>query len=85
MLQATDLEELVDLSMVLSRGGAANGSRVGVVSTSGGAGVWLADACTDRGLDLPDFDEALGAADHRGGAHSPSSGEPARPHRPRDP
>ena len=37
------------------------GRRVGVVSTSGGAGVWLADACDDRGLEVPDLGDALRA------------------------
>ncbi|OHV43585.1 hypothetical protein BCD48_27835 [Pseudofrankia sp. BMG5.36] len=53
VLSATDLEELVDVGMALARCAAAAGPRVGIVSTSGGAGVWLADSCDDLGLEVP--------------------------------
>jgi acyl-CoA synthetase (NDP forming) len=53
VLRAADLEELIDTGMAVARCRPAAGGRVGIVSTSGGAGVWLADACDDLGLELP--------------------------------
>ena len=37
------------------------GARVGILTTSGGAGVWLADACDAAGLEVPELDPALQA------------------------
>jgi acyl-CoA synthetase (NDP forming) len=34
------------------------GSRVGICTSSGGAGVWMADACAAAGLDVPVLDDA---------------------------
>jgi len=53
VLRARDLEELVDTGVALARCVPAAGNRVAIVSTSGGAGVWLADACDELGLELP--------------------------------
>lgn len=51
--RARDEDELVDLAMLLARTDPAAGGRVGIVTLSGGAGVWLADACEARGLTVP--------------------------------
>ncbi|GAB2996745.1 CoA-binding protein [Amycolatopsis acidiphila] len=53
VLLAADQEELVDLAMVFSRTRVPAGRRVGVVTTSGGAGTWLADDLVLAGLRLP--------------------------------
>ena len=36
----------------------AGGTRVGICTASGGAGVWMADACAAAGLDVPVLDDA---------------------------
>jgi acyl-CoA synthetase (NDP forming) len=61
ILGADDQEELLDVCFALSRGRRAAGPRVGILTTSGGAGVWLADACTRQGLAVPELDAALQA------------------------
>lgn len=38
------------------------GKRVGICTASGGAGVWMADACADAGLDVPLLDSETRAA-----------------------
>jgi acyl-CoA synthetase (NDP forming) len=58
---ADDQEELLDVCLALSRRRAAVGNRVGILTTSGGAGVWLADACVARGLAVPELDASLQA------------------------
>jgi acyl-CoA synthetase (NDP forming) len=56
-----DQEELLDVCFALSRGRRAAGSRVGIMTTSGGAGVWLADACAAHGLTVPELEAGLQA------------------------
>jgi acyl-CoA synthetase (NDP forming) len=56
-----DQEELLDVCFALSRGRRAAGPRVGILTTSGGAGVWLADACAAQGLTVPELDASLQA------------------------
>jgi acyl-CoA synthetase (NDP forming) len=56
-----DQEELLDVCFALSRRRLAAGNRVGILTTSGGAGVWLADACVGRGLAVPELDAPLQA------------------------
>jgi acyl-CoA synthetase (NDP forming) len=50
---AADQEELVDLAMAFSRTKIPAGRRVGIVTTSGGSGTWLADDIEAAGLELP--------------------------------
>ena len=38
------------------------GTRVGIVTPSGGAGAWLADACEANGLTVPPLDDETRAA-----------------------
>ena len=56
-----DQQELLDVCFAVSRGRRAAGSRVGIMTTSGGAGVWLADACAAHGLTVPELDAGLQA------------------------
>ena len=59
VINADDQDELLDRAFVLSRSAAMKGRRVGIVTTSGGAGVWLADACEAAGLLVPELSESL--------------------------
>jgi acyl-CoA synthetase (NDP forming) len=61
VVRVDDQEELLDVCFALSRGRGAGGPRIGILTTSGGAGVWLADACTAQGLAVPELDAALQA------------------------
>jgi acyl-CoA synthetase (NDP forming) len=56
ILRADDTEEMVDVAFALSRSPVPRGPRVGVLSLSGGAGVWLADALLAEGLEVPVLD-----------------------------
>jgi acetate---CoA ligase (ADP-forming) len=61
VVQVSDQEDLLDACLALSRPHRPAGPNVGIVTTSGGAGVWLADACEAAGLDVPELDAALQA------------------------
>jgi acyl-CoA synthetase (NDP forming) len=51
--QAFDDEELIDTVQILAKAPTMRGKRVAIVTTSGGAGVWLADSCEAEGLEIP--------------------------------
>jgi len=51
--RARDEEELVDILQAVARKKRAKGRRLGIMTTSGGTGVWLADACTAVGFEIP--------------------------------
>ncbi|MGH3208999.1 MAG: hypothetical protein ACRDNO_14680, partial [Trebonia sp.] len=61
VLEADSEEELIDVvqaiakSRKLGRKPLPPGARVGIATTSGGAGVWLADACAARGFAVPEL------------------------------
>jgi acyl-CoA synthetase (NDP forming) len=74
--QARDEDELLDMGMLLSRAVPAAGNRVGIITTSGGAGVWLADACASSGLAVPELSPAV---QHELRALIPSYGSPRNP------
>ncbi|WIX75471.1 CoA-binding protein [Amycolatopsis carbonis] len=76
IVPAADQEELVDLAMVFSRTRAPAGRRIGVVTTSGGAGTWLADDLVLAGLDLPVLSDSLQT---RLRALIPAYGSPVNP------
>lgn len=57
-LVASDQEELVDLGMALARAPRWRSGGVAVLTISGGAGAWAADACFAQGLDVPLLDAA---------------------------
>jgi acyl-CoA synthetase (NDP forming) len=58
-VQVDDQEDLLDACFALSRKTLPSGPRVGIVTTSGGAGVWLADACRAAGLEVPELEGGL--------------------------
>ena len=49
------MEEMLDLGMIFQDGRRVRGRNVGILTTSGGAGVLLADACTGAGLSVPEL------------------------------
>ena len=74
--QAQDEDELLDMGMLLSRAIPAAGNRVGIITTSGGAGVWLADASASAGLTVPELSPAV---QRELRALMPSYGSPRNP------
>jgi acyl-CoA synthetase (NDP forming) len=83
VLGADDEEELIDVVQAVakirrlgaSKLSAADG-RIGIATTSGGAGVWLADACVARGLLVP---ELSGPVQELLKEHMPPFGSPVNP------
>ena len=53
VIRTATLEELFDVSAILSMQPVPAGPRVGVVTNAGGPAIMLADACEARGLVLP--------------------------------
>lgn len=76
VIQVRDQEELLDVCFARSRHIPLSGNKVGILTVSGGAGVWLADACEAVGLEVP----TLGA-DLQGELRPlmPSYGSPLNP------
>lgn len=62
ILRVDDVDEMLDLAAYVCVGRLPAGRRLAVLTTSGGAGAWLADACATRGFDLPAPDPADQAA-----------------------
>ncbi|MEJ2375358.1 MAG: acetate--CoA ligase family protein [Pseudolabrys sp.] len=58
LIEARDLDGMLDLAVGFLACGdkLPAGKRVGVCTSSGGAGVWMADACSAAGLDVPVLD-----------------------------
>ncbi len=82
VLEADSEEELIDVVQATAKtrrlglGPLPPGARVGIATTSGGAGVWLADACAARGLQVPVLSPPLQEAMK---GHMPPFGSPANP------
>jgi acyl-CoA synthetase (NDP forming) len=61
VIEADSEEELIDVVQATAKTRRLGlrplpaGARVAIATTSGGAGVWLADACASRGLDVPEL------------------------------
>ena len=78
LIEARDLDEMLDLAAGFLACGdkLPVGKRVGVCTSSGGAGVWMADACAAAGLNVPILDpETRRSLD----AHIPSYGTSQNP------
>ena len=54
-----DGDDLQDLGRLAGSVPPPRGNRVGILTTSGGAGIILADACADEGLEVPPFSPEL--------------------------
>ena len=78
VIEGRDLDEMVDIAdgFLTFSGRLPAGRRVGICSSSGGGGVWLADACAAAGLAVPELD-----ADTRAtiDVHLPSYGTSQNP------
>src|SRR5699024_3073202 len=53
--RAYSIEEFFDIGYAVSVAGKPSGDRLGVYTVSGGAGVLMADAAADVGLELPEL------------------------------
>ena len=51
-------EELLDAALAVSTSPVPAGNRTAIVSLSGGSAVWMADACEEAGLELPELHAA---------------------------
>jgi len=58
LIEVDDVEPIVDIAKVFAQGRLPRGSRVGVLSISGGSSVVYADAAIKGGLTLPPFADA---------------------------
>jgi acyl-CoA synthetase (NDP forming) len=60
LIEARELDEIIDLAVGFLACGdrMPAGKRVGICTSSGGAGVWMADACAAAGLEVPVLDDA---------------------------
>jgi acyl-CoA synthetase (NDP forming) len=60
LIEARELDEMIDLAVgfLACRDRMPVGKRIGICTASGGAGVWMADACAAAGLEVPVLDEA---------------------------
>jgi acetate---CoA ligase (ADP-forming) len=63
LIEGGDFEEMLDLASGFLACGdrMPAGNRVGICTSSGGAGVWMADACAAAGLEVPVLDDATRA------------------------
>lgn len=55
VLTPRDMDELIDVLQAIMKSPEPRGRRLGIMTTSGGAGVWLADACADAGYEIPEL------------------------------
>src|SRR5215470_1010731 len=58
---SNDLDEALTIAAVLASNPLPKGDRVAVVTTSGGAGIWGADAVALRGLQVPELSKGVQA------------------------
>ena len=63
LIEGRDFDEMLDIAAGFLACGDRMpvGNRVGICTSSGGAGVWMADACAAAGLDVPVLDDATRA------------------------
>jgi acyl-CoA synthetase (NDP forming) len=63
VIEGDDFDEMIDLAAGFLACGnkLPPGKRMGVCTSSGGAGVWMADACVRAGLEVPELDAATRA------------------------
>ncbi len=57
--RAVDQEELIDFAMAFARAPLPAGDRIGVLTTSGGGGTWMADALEHEDLRVPELSDPL--------------------------
>jgi len=78
VIECDDLDGMIDIAAGFLAFGSRlpAGRRVGICTSSGGAGAWVADACAAAGLDVPELDPATRAAID---THLPSYGTSQNP------
>ncbi len=78
LIEGRDFDEMIDIAAGFLACGdkLPAGKRIGICTSSGGAGVWMADACAAAGLDVPVLDEATRKAID---VHLPSYGTSQNP------
>ena len=78
LIEGRDFDEMIDLAAGFLACGdkLPAGKRMGICTSSGGAGVWMADACAAAGLDVPVLDDATRKAID---VHLPSYGTSQNP------
>jgi acyl-CoA synthetase (NDP forming) len=78
VIASDDLDEMLDIaaSFVAFGSRLPAGNRVGICTSSGGGGAWLADACSAAGLEVPELDAATRGCIDR---HLPSYGTSRNP------
>jgi acyl-CoA synthetase (NDP forming) len=78
LIEGRDFDEMIDLAVGFLACGdrLPAGNRVGICTSSGGAGVWMADACDAARLEVPVLDEKTRAAID---IHLPSYGTSQNP------
>ena len=64
LIEGRDFDDMLDYAAGFLACGdrLPKGNRVGICTASGGAGIWMADACAAAGLDVPVLDDATRAA-----------------------
>lgn len=55
VVRVDGIMELLDLVGLFAKGQLPGGKRVGILTTTGGGGVWMADKCRQVGLEVPEF------------------------------
>jgi len=61
VIRAFDVQELLDYSSIFALGQARRGENAAIISTSGGAGVLMADKCEELGLTVKELGESTKA------------------------
>src|SRR3954449_4582639 len=59
---SNDLDEAVTIAALLTTSALPKGDRVGVITVSGGAGIWGADTVSAQGLQVPELSASMQAA-----------------------
>jgi len=78
VIESMDLDEMTDIAagFIAFGGRLPRSNRVGICTSSGGAGAWIADACAAAGLEVPPLDTATRAQID---VHLPSYGTSQNP------
>ncbi len=78
LIEGGDFDEMIDMAAGFLACGdrMPAGNRIGICTSSGGGGVWMADACAAAGLDVPVLDSQTRAAID---VHLPSYGTSQNP------
>jgi acyl-CoA synthetase (NDP forming) len=78
LIEGRDFDEMIDMAAGFLACGdkLPAGKRIGICTSSGGAGVWMADACAAAGLEIPVLDDATRKAID---VHLPSYGTSQNP------